>query len=88
MDTEIQPMVNQIEFHPGLLQTETVDFCKDNNILVEAWSPLGTGRMLSNPTLISIAQRYNKSVAQLCIKWGLQHDVLPLPKSVTPKRII
>lgn len=88
MDTEIQPMVNQIEFHPGMLQTETVAYCKDNEILVEAWSPLGTGRMLSNPTLISIAQRYNKSVAQLCIKWCLQHNVLPLPKSVTPNRII
>lgn len=83
----IKPMVNQIEFHPGFMQKEIVDYCKDNNILVEAWSPLGSGRMLNNDVLNSIAQKYNKSVAQLCIKWCLQNDVLPLPKSITPSRI-
>ena len=86
--TEIKPMVNQIEFHPGQMQTETVKYCKDNNILVEAWSPLGTGRMLTNETLAAVAAKYNKSVAQLCIRWCLQNNVLPLPKSVTPSRII
>lgn len=84
---KIKPMVNQIEFHPGLMQKEIVDFCKKNDILIEAWSPLGSGRMLNNDTLISIAQKYNKSVAQLCIKWCLQNGVLPLPKSITPSRI-
>jgi diketogulonate reductase-like aldo/keto reductase len=87
MKTEISPMVNQIEFHPGQMQNETVDYCKKHNILVEAWSPLGTGRMLSNETLKEIAAKYNKSVAQLCIRWCLQNEVLPLPKSVTPSRI-
>ena len=87
MKTEVKPMVDQIEFHPGLLQEETVKYCKDNGILVEAWSPLGTGKMLSNPTLIEIAGKYGKSVAQVCIRWCLQHDVLPLPKSVTGSRI-
>lgn len=85
---EIVPMVNQIEYHPGQMQTEVVDLCKKHNILVEAWSPLGTGRMLSNPELINIAEKYNKSVSQLCIKWVLQNHVLPLPKSVTESRII
>lgn len=80
-------MVNQIEFHPGQMQAETVHFCKDNGILVEAWSPLGTGRMLKDLQLQAIAAKYNKSVAQLCIRWCLQNDVLPLPKSVTPSRI-
>ncbi|MGN1400160.1 MAG: aldo/keto reductase [Bacillus sp. (in: firmicutes)] len=84
---EIKPMVNQIEFHPGQMQTEVAEYCKQNDILVEAWSPLGTGRMLNNEQLISIAEKYNKSVAQLCIRWCLQNDVLPLPKSVTPSRI-
>lgn len=88
MKTEIKPMVNQIEFHPGQMQTETVKYCNENNILVEAWSPLGTGRMLTNETLAEIAAKYNKSVAQLCIRWCLQNNVLPLPKSVTPSRII
>lgn len=87
MKTEIPPMVNQIEFHPGQMQNETVDYCKKHNMLVEAWSPLGTGRMLSNETLKEIAAKYNKSVAQLCIRWCLQNEVLPLPKSVTPSRI-
>jgi diketogulonate reductase-like aldo/keto reductase len=87
METEVSPMVNQIEFHPGQMQKETVQYCKENNIEVEAWSPLGTGKMLSNPTLIQIAAKYQKSVAQLCIRWCLQNGVLPLPKSITPSRI-
>ncbi len=84
----VLPMVNQIEFHPGQMQEEVTGFCKSHNILVEGWSPLGTGRMLKNEQLMSIAEKYNKSVAQLCIRWCLQNDVLPLPKSVTPERIV
>jgi len=87
LQTEIPPMVNQIEYHPGHMQDEVVKFCGENSILVEAWSPLGTGRMLSNPLLATIAGRYGKSVAQLCIRWCLQNGILPLPKSVTPSRI-
>lgn len=87
METEVPPMVDQIEFHPGMMQEETLDYCRDKGILVEAWSPLGTGRMLANPVLKEIAGTYHKSVAQLCIRWCLQHSVLPLPKSVTPARI-
>lgn len=83
----IKPMVNQIEFHPGFMQQECVDFCRAHEILVEAWSPLGTGRMLTNETLKNIAAKYEKSVAQLCVRWVLQHGILPLPKSVTPERI-
>lgn len=83
----VSPMVNQIEFHPGFMQMETVEFCRENEIIVEAWSPLGTGKVLSNDTLKDIAARYGKSVAQLCIRWCLQHKTLPLPKSVTPERI-
>lgn len=87
MKTEVKPMVNQIEFHPGFMQEETVKYCRDNGILVEAWSPLGTGRMLTNPDLQEVASHYGKSVAQICIRWCIQHNVLPLPKSVTPSRI-
>lgn len=84
---EIIPMVNQIEFHPGFMQAGTVEFCRTNNMLIEAWSPLGTGKMLDNPDLKDIAAHYHVSVAQLCIRWCLQNKTLPLPKSVTPERI-
>jgi len=87
METEVAPMVNQIEFHPGFTQDETVEYCKAHGIAVEAWSPLGTGAMLTRPELISIAEKYHKSVAQLCVRFALQRGVIPLPKSVTPSRI-
>ena len=87
MDTEVAPMVDQIEFHPGQMQEETVQYCRANGILVEGWSPLGTGRMLANTQLLSIAAKYGKSSAQLCIRWAIQNGILPLPKSVTPSRI-
>ena len=87
MSAEIKPMVNQIEFHPGKMQEDALSFCRENNILVEAWSPLGRGAVLDNETLKDIAGKYNKSVAQICIKWCLQNGVLPLPKSVTPERV-
>ena len=87
MQTEIKPMVNQIEFHVGFMQEETVKYCRDNNILIEAWSPLGTGKMLDNALLKEIAGKYKKSVAELCIRWCLQNNALPLPKSITPSRI-
>ena len=87
LKTEVKPMVNQIEFHPGLMQAELVEFCRSHGMLIEAYSPLGTGRMLTNETLQSIAAKYNKSVAHVCIRWVLQNGVLPLPKSITPSRI-
>ncbi len=87
MKTEVPPMVDQIEYHPGNLQPETVQWCKDNRILVEAWSPLGKGRVLQDERLGKIADKYGKSVAQICIRFILQTGVLPLPKSATSERI-
>ncbi|HLR39351.1 MAG TPA: aldo/keto reductase [Jeotgalicoccus sp.] len=86
-DAEILPMVNQIEFHPGWLQEETRELCKELGILVEAYSPNGNGKLLKDDTLLKIAEKYGKSVAQICIRWTLQHGTLPLPKSVTPEYI-
>lgn len=86
-NAKIIPMVNQIEFHPGQMQVETLKFCHKNNIIVEAWSPLGSGKMLKKENLIEMAKKYNKSVAQLCIKWCLQNNVLPLPKSKNIERM-
>ena len=88
MKTEVAPMVNQIELHPGYTQKETVDFCRANGIAIEAWSPLGSGRVLSDERLKKIADGYGKSVAQLCVRWCLQNGFIPLPKSVTESRII
>ena len=83
----IVPMVNQIEFHPGFTQDRVVEFCKEKGIAVEAWSPIGSGRLLENELLTNIAKKYNKSVAQICIRFCLQNDIIPLPKSVTSSRI-
>ncbi len=85
---EIKPMINQLEIHPGFLQKELCDFCNENDIVVEAYSPLGSGEVLKNEDLLKLSLKYNKSVAQLCIRWCLQHNTLPLPKSVTESRII
>ena len=87
METDVRPMVNQIEFHPGQPQRETLAYCQTNGILVEAWSPMGRGGLLDHPLLTGLAAKYGKSVAQLCIRWCLQKGVVPLPKSVTPARI-
>ena len=85
---KIKPMVNQIEFHPGFAQIETAKYCIENDIVVEAWSPLGRKEVLENETLVELAKKYNKSTAQICIRWVLLHNILPLPKSVTPSRIL
>jgi len=85
---EILPMVNQVEFHPGYTQPSVVEYCKANNIFVQAWSPLGSGAVLSDPTINQIAAVHGKSAAQVCIRFALQSDILPLPKSVTPSRIL
>jgi diketogulonate reductase-like aldo/keto reductase len=88
MQTEIPPMVNQIEFHPGYMQSEVLEYCHKHNIAVEAWSPMGAGRLLTHETLVDIAAKYNKTTAQLCIRWCLQHGTIPLPKSINPDRIL
>lgn len=83
----IKPMINQIEFHPGFMQKEIVDYCKCQKILVEAWSPLGSGKMLKKEELKQIANKYQKDVAKICIKWCLQNQVLPIPKSEDKERM-
>lgn len=83
----IVPAVNQIEFHPGYLQEDTVALCQSNDILVQAWSPLGSGRILQDETLVALAKEKNTSVGQLCIKFALSQGILPLPKSTNPDNI-
>lgn len=86
-DGEIAPMVNQIEYHPGFAQTESADFCQKHGIIVQAWSPFGTGDVLKNVTLSEIAGKYGKTTAQICLRWLVQKNIVPLPKSVHEERI-
>ena len=84
---EVQPMVDQVEFHPGYIQRNVLDYCRENGIVVEAWSPLGSGRLLADPLVNEIGAAHGKSAAQTCVRYALQHGIVPLPKSVTPERI-
>lgn len=81
------PSINQIEFHPGYWQQELVEFCKRQNIVVESWSPLARGKVFGNEVLKAIANKHNRSVSQVCLRWIIQHDVIVIPKSTSPKRI-
>lgn len=87
-DAEIKPMVNQVEFHPHLTQEEVRTFCKANEIQVEAWSPLAQGQLLDHPVLREIANHYNKSIAQVILRWDLQNGVVTIPKSTKEHRIV
>lgn len=87
-DCDIKPMVNQVEFHPHLTQKELLAFCKNEGIQIEAWSPLKRGQLLEEPVLTKIAHKYNKSVAQVILRWDLQNDVVTIPKSIKENRII
>jgi len=87
LKTEVKPMVNQIEYHPGEMQEETVLFCKENDILIEAWSPLGRGRIFENELLLELGQKYGKSLTQICLRWELQNGIIPLPKTMSEERM-
>ncbi len=83
-----KPMVNQIELHPQLTQEPLRQFCADNDIAVTSWSPLARGRLLDDPVIAKIGENYGKSIAQVIIRWHLQHDLIVIPKSVKPERIL
>ncbi len=85
--TEIVPVVNQVEFHPFLYQKDLLEFCNKHGIALEAYSPLSHGKRLDDTTLETIAKKHNKSVAQVMIKWSLQHGNIVIPKSRNLGRI-
>ena len=87
-DAEIKPMVNQVEYHPRLTQQEVKTFCDNNGIQFEAWSPLMQGQLFDNPLLQELAHKYNKTVAQIILRWDLQNGVVTIPKSTKEHRII
>ena len=87
-DAEVKPMVNQVEYHPRLAQEKLRAFCREQGIQLEAWSPLAQGQLLEDETLKEIASKYNKSVAQVILRWDLQNEVVTIPKSIKEHRII
>ena len=84
---EIVPMVNQMEFHPYLVQQDLIDFCTSKNIQYEAWSPLMQGHIFELDMMKDLASKYNKTIAQVVLRWDLQKGVITIPKSSKPERI-
>ncbi|MFP4975445.1 aldo/keto reductase [Paenibacillus sp. CN-4] len=87
-DAAIQPMINQVEFHPYLTQKELLHFTREHGIQLEAWSPLMQGGLLDQPVLTEIAAAHGKTVAQIILRWDLQNGVITIPKSIKEHRII
>ena len=83
----VVPTVNQIELHPQLVQTELRADHAERGIVTEAYSPLGVGKLLENPTVTSIAAEYGKTPAQVLIRWNLQQGNVVIPRSKSPERI-
>ena len=84
---KIKPMVNQLKLCPGVAQDETVDYCKKQGIVVEAYSPFGTGMIFGNEDMKKLSAKYGKTVGQLCLRWCLEKEFVSLPKSANPMRI-
>jgi len=86
--SDIIPAINQVEFHPFLYQKDLLDFCKNNRIQIESYSPLTRGKKLNHPLVKAISNRYGKTTAQILIKWNLQHGLVVIPKSIHENRIL
>lgn len=86
-NSNVVPAVNQVEFHPLLMQPEVLASCREHGIQVQAWSPLMQGRVLREPTVLEMAEAYGKTPAQVVLRWNLQHDIVTIPKSVHADRI-
>ncbi|KAF8073341.1 Aldo/keto reductase [Lyophyllum atratum] len=81
------PPVNQIELHPYCQQKPIVDYCKANGIVVEAYSPLSRGKSFDDPVIQQVSKEYNKTPAQVLVRWSVQRGFVPLPKSSNPERV-
>lgn len=84
---KIMPMINQIEMHPLSSKNDMLDYCRQNNIEVMAWSPIVRGKLFSNEIMMSLAEKYKKTIAELIIRWHIQRGVIPIPKSSNAGRI-
>lgn len=86
-ECDIKPVLNQVECHPYFQQQALKDFCKAHDIYVEAWSPLSRGAVFDNRIVQTIASKYNKTSAQIILRWHIQENTIVIPKSITPSRI-
>jgi diketogulonate reductase-like aldo/keto reductase len=86
-DCKVKPAVNQVELHVFLQQPKLLEYCKEQGIKVEAYSPLAHGYGMDNPVLQDIASKHKKSVAQIMLRWCIEKDLIPLPKSTHPERV-
>lgn len=84
---KVKPVVDQLEIHPGYTQEAAVRYCREHEIRVQAWSPLGRSAMLENPILKLFAEKYGKSVAQICLRFLVQKEIIPLVKSSSMERM-
>lgn len=87
-EAKVKPMVNQVELHPLLSQLELREFCRAQDIQIEAWAPLAQGHLLDNEVIADIAARHNKTLPQVILRWDLQNGIVTIPKSVKEERII
>lgn len=87
-EAEIVPMVNQMEFHPYVVQQDLIDFCSLKGIQYEAWSPFMQGKVFNLDICKELARKYNKTVAQVILRWNLQKGIVTIPKSAKKERII
>lgn len=86
-DCTVRPAVDQIEYHPGYSQEAAVQYCKERDILVQAWSPIGRQRVLTEPLVQELAKKYGVSPARICLKFAVQRGIIPLPKSSSMERM-
>lgn len=84
---KISPMVNQVEVHPLSSKEDIFNYCNINNIKLVAWSPIMRGKLFSNEKIISLSEKYKKSIAQIILRWHIQRGVIPIPKSSNEERI-
>ncbi|MEA0555654.1 aldo/keto reductase [Lysinibacillus irui] len=87
-ETTVVPVINQIEFHPHLTQEEVRAYCQDKGIQVEAWSPLMNGSLLEEALIQELASKYDKTPAQIVLRYDVQHNVVTIPKTMTPTRMV
>lgn len=87
-ECNISPAVNQVEFHPELIQPDLLVYCKNKDIQMEAWSPIMKGKVNDIPLMQELAAKYRKTPVQVVLRWDLQKGVVTIPKSVNPERII
>lgn len=83
-----QPVVNQVENHPHLTQDALLQYHQDNHIVTQAWAPLGRGSVLAEPVIVEIAAKYQKSPAQVVLRWHVQRGTSIIPKSSRPERVV